>query len=72
MTKFARPRLNSLDVFLLVVLTDLDISTARLEVDGDDLPEPLLGGAEGVVDDIGNVVLPKSPRRTVSVTSSDN
>jgi hypothetical protein len=66
------PRLDSLDVFFLVVLTDLDISPTRLEVDGDDLTEPLLGGTEGVIDDIGNIVFPASPRRTISLTSNDS
>ncbi len=49
----------SLDVFLLVVFGDGDISATWLEIDGDHLAESLLGRAERIVDDIRDIVLPE-------------
>ena len=48
---------NTVDVFVLVLLRDRDVRAAGLELDGDHLTETLFGGGEGLVDDVGDVVL---------------
>jgi len=54
---------HPLDVVLLVVLGDLDITSAFLQVYRDDFSKVLLGDRERVLDDIGDVVL-QHPRQT--------
>ncbi len=54
----AHPVCDSLNVFLLVVLAYNDFSTSRFEIDRDHLSESFLGGGEGVIDNVGDVVFP--------------
>lgn len=48
---------NLLDVILLIVLGDLDVSSTILQVDSDELSEVLLRNGECVLNDVGDIVL---------------
>jgi hypothetical protein len=60
-----------LDVFLLVLLRHRDVMASRLQVHNHHLAEPLFSDAEGVVDDVRDVILParlKSLRQRLDLT----
>lgn len=59
--------LDSLDIFLLVLIVDLDIPTSRLEVNRDLLTKSLVFDAECAVDDICNVVLHRPRQRPMEL-----
>ena len=49
---------DAVHVFLLVLFRNWDIGATSLLLDGDHLTEALFGRGEGLVNDIGDVVLP--------------
>lgn len=61
---------HSLDVILLVVLSDLDISSSILQVDGDEFTKMLFRDGKCVLDDIGDIVF-QHPRQTSVKTGVD-
>ena len=52
--------MHILDVFLLVLLSDFDISASRLQVDCYDVAELIVVGGEGEIEDVGDVVVAKN------------
>lgn len=48
---------HSLNVFSLVLFGDFDIFTSRLQLDIDNLAKAVIFDREGVLDDVGDVVL---------------
>jgi hypothetical protein len=48
---------DQLHVLLLVLVRDGNVAAAGLQVDRDDLAEPVVLGREGVVENVGDVVL---------------
>lgn len=59
---------NLLNVFLLVLVRHLNVSSALLQVNHHLLAEPLVVNREGGVDDIGDVVLHGPGKRAVELS----
>lgn len=51
-------KIDLLDVFLLILVRDLNVLAARLELDADRLAEPLVVCAKGEFERVGDVIVP--------------